>query len=244
MALRRLLTYSITYFGAGLLSTAAVVAFVPQALPPAAANHASSTCLDSEEGAIAAHQIDSYTWTSRGTQSNSWVILNDDVHCQHISSIYVWNGSGGFEFGYVIGYSNCPGYRGTFYQNPKPFYWAVDSGGGHISCRVWTGRNLPQATYEVFRASDTNANYYWGPWLNGEELLPSGVLTDFRSGKNGFGMERGNPGDNGYSRFNELNEYHDSNGWSRFDDLRLMVDNDPKYKYDEINSYTGRTILQ
>jgi hypothetical protein len=172
------------------------------------------------------------------------VIVNDDVHCQHISSIYVRNGFGGFEFGYVVGYSNCPGYRGTFYVNPKPFFWAVDSGGGFAGCRVWTGRSLDQGTFQDFRSSDINADYYWGSWLNGEELQPNGVLMDFSRGKNGFGMERGNPGDDGYSRFNELNEYHDGNGWTRFDDLRLLVDNDPKYMLDVINDYTARTILQ
>jgi hypothetical protein len=183
---------------------------------------------------------------SRHTE-RSRVIATSDVHCQHISSIHVWNGTGGIEFGYVIGYSNCPGYTGTYYHDPKPFYFAFNSSGFFVGCRVWTGRSLEQASLQTFRVSDTNGNYHWGSWLDGEELQPDGVMLDFNQGKNGLGMERGNPGDDGFSRFEKVSEYHPNSpgdGWSRLDDLRLLRDTDPKYKFDVVNEYTGRMILQ
>jgi hypothetical protein len=207
---------------------------------------APASCLNTEEGAISGKQVDSYSWTSRGTRADVRVVGNSDVVCQHISSLFVWNGNGGAEFGYVIGYSNCAGYTGTFRSNAKPFIYVRTASGTQHGCKVFTGRNLPQQTYQSMRISDKNADYRWGPWLNGEELLPGsqGYVLDFNQGMNGFGMERGNPPDPGYSRNNNLEEYHDGNGWSPWDDLRKNSASDPDYKFKEWNTTTGGSVAK
>lgn len=230
----------IAFFVGGVALAAALVAPLGATTPEAAA--AAPGCLTPEAGAISAKQVDNYTWTSHGTRSEVRVINGAGVDCQHISSIFTWNGAGGFEFGYVIGYSNCPGHTGQYFTNPKKMFWAFTSQGSFVACNVWEGASLPEATFQTFQGSDTNANGYWGSWYNGNELQPNGVLLDFNSGMNGWGMERGDASDDGYARFNELSEYHDNTpGWSRWDDQRLNNDVDPDWHYDEINDYTGRT---
>lgn len=207
---------------------------------------APSSCLSTEAGAISGRQVDGYTHSSRGTRADVRVIVNDDVVCQHISSLFVWSGRGGAEFGYVLGYSNCSGYTGTFYTNAKPFIYVRTAAGTQQGCKVFTGRNLTQGSYQTMRISDINADYRWGPWLNGEELLPgtAGYLLDFNEGMNGFGMERGNAPDPGYSRNNDLEEYHDGNNWSLWDDVRLNGANDPDYKFMEWDTHTGGSVAK
>ena len=228
------------FFVVGVALTAALVAPFRGTTPAALA--VPSSCLNPEYGAVSAKQVDAYTFTSRGTRSDVRVIDGAGVDCQHISSIFAWNGSGGFEVGYVIGYSNCPGHTGQFFVNPKKMYWAFNSQGTFVGCNVWEGASLPEATFQTFQGSDSNANGYWGFWYNGTNLQPNGVLLDFNSAMNGWGMERGDSSDDGYARFNELSEYHDNTpGWSRWDDQRLNSDSDPVLDYNEINNYTGRT---
>ena len=200
----------------------------------------SPDCLLTEAGSVSGVQVDDNP--SRGTRGDVRVVANDNVHCQHVNSVFAWNGNGGFEFGYVVGYSNCAGYRNTFYSAPRPFWWAYNSQGGYVGCGVFTGRSLAQAQFDTFRASDTNGNGEWGSWINGIELQPGGILLDFSTAANGFGMERGNGGDEGYSRFEDLSEYHVSNGWTHWDDLRLngpTGDSDPDYNLNEINNFTA-----
>lgn len=239
--MRWLRTTDVVFFAVGVCVTVGLsLSFGSKALLPSA--EAAGECLTPEAGAVSAKQVDSYTWTSRGTRSDVRVINGDGVDCQHISSVFAWNGVGGFEFGYVIGFSNCPGHTGQFFNNPKKMFWAFNSQGSFVGCRVWENDSLPEETFQNFRGSDINANGEWGSWYNGNELQPNGVLLDFSSAMNGWGMERGDRTDDGYARFNELSEYHDNGGWSRWDDQRLNADSDPDYDYDEINDYTGRSL--
>jgi len=221
---------------AGLAIAVAPSSVIPQA-------HAvGPTCLNGGDyGALSMEQVDGYTFDSRGTRSHVAVIKPDNVHCQHVSSTYVWNGSGSFEFGYLIGYSNCPGFQGHYYVHPHRFWWAMYSTGAFRGCGVFSG-SVPEGTYQTFRGSDENGNYYWGAWYNGTNLQPSGVKLDFNQGMNGAGMERALSSDSGYSRFNQLSEYHDGNGWSYFDDLRVGVNRDPSYHFHEVNVHSGETV--
>jgi hypothetical protein len=163
--------------------------------------------------------------------------------CQRVSSIYIFSPSlaGWFEFGYLVGYSNCAGYTDFFYENPTLFYWSRTNS-GTTRCRVWENRHPVSGQYDAFRASDINSNTYWGSYLNGEERQPDGVNMDFARGWNYLGMERGHRDDGGFARFNELQEYHDGNGWTRSDDLSPCCETDPDYHLDVINDYTGRVV--
>jgi hypothetical protein len=224
------------------LATALVFSVGPTQVLPRA--RAAGECLGTEAGAVSAKQVDGYTLTGHGTRSDVRIINGNGVDCQHVSSIYTWNGSGGFEVGYLIGFSNCPGHTGRYFTHPKKFYWAVSSQGTFEGCNVWEGTSLPEDTFQTFRGSDINANKRWGFYYNGTELQPDGIALDFSSGVNGWGMERGDRTDDGYARFNELSEYHTNTpgGWSHWDDQRLIVDRDPDFDYSEIDDYTGRAV--
>jgi hypothetical protein len=209
------------------------------------AQAANPDCTATEAGTISGKQVDGYTYTSRGTRADVRVTDSVGIGCQHVSPIFLWNGNGGVEFGWLVGYSNCTGYKGVFYTKPKPFFWVRDSTGTLQWCKVWTGTNLPTQAYQSMRVSDVNADYVWGPWLNGQELLPGsqGVLLDFSQGSNGFGMERGDSGDNGYTRNNALSEYHDNGGWSPWDDVRPLSDNDLLYRFQEWAVDSAGTVV-
>lgn len=96
--------------------------------------------------------------------------------------------------------------------------------------------------YFQFRVSDTNANTYWGSYFRGDELQPNGVNMDFARGFSGAAMERGHGKDAGFTRWNKLNEYHDSNGWTRWDNATLGNDADPKFEWNRINAYTVSVV--
>ena len=158
------------------------------------------------------------------------LVPEGDAQCQRINSLYVQTTQGGyFEFGWVIGWSNCAGFRNQFYHEATPFAWWTNNSGA-TGCRVFENRNPDGDQYHNFRVSDLNSNTYWGSWLNGSELQPSGVNLDFSQGLGAVGMERGDAGDNGYTRFLNLTEYHDGNQWSQWDNLVQNVDTDPGYR--------------
>lgn len=209
-----------------------------------AAAHAQPTCTNTEAGAISGRQVDDYTRTSGGTRADVRVIVNDDVVCQHVSSLFVWNGLGGAEFGYVIGFSNCTGYTGSFYENAKPFFFVRTAPGTQEGCKLFGGINLPQGTYQSMQTSDQNGDKRWGPWLNGEQLLPGdqGYVLDFNQGMNGFGMERGNGPDPGYSRNNNLEEFHNSNTWTLWDNISQNANSDPRYVLKKWSLHSGGTV--
>jgi hypothetical protein len=192
-----------------------------------------NACLNTEAGRINAVQRDSYTYKARGTRASVGIIAPSGVSCQHIGSVFVFAGSGFFEFGYVIGYSNCSGHRGKFFKEPTLFWWAVNSRGQYVGCNVWETLHPLPGTMREFRASDLDANRYWGAWYIGKELMPSGVKLDFTEGANAAGMERGDANDNGYQRFESLSEWHPGSPgdhWSGWDNITQNRDIDPSYR--------------
>jgi len=223
----------------GALTTVGLFALVLPTTVTPRSYAASTACLDGGDyGTVGMTQVDAAAVTSRGTRSSVRVISPSTTDCQHVASVYIDNGRGGFEFGYVIGYSQCPGYTNHFYIHPHRFWWAYKSNGALVGCRVFAG-NLPEASYQTFRASDTDADYYWGAWYNGSNLTPNGVPLDFHEGVNVAAMERATSSDPGYARFNAMSEYHDGNAWSVWDDLSSAGDNDPDYHLRKINPHTG-----
>lgn len=183
----------------------------------------------------------SFSDNSRGTRSS--MKINKGAWCQRVSSISIYRSGGGgyFEFGYVIGYSTCSGYTGTFRSKPTLFYWSVTNA-GRVRCKVWGQKHPIPGQYDRFQVSDVNANTYWGSYWKGNALQPNGVSMDFADGLNLINMERGHIKDSGNARFNSLTEYHDGNGWSRFDNLRRDSDSDPDYHLDVVDEHTGRMI--
>ena len=90
----------------------------------------------------------------------------------------------------------------------------VNSTGQPAGCRVFASRQ-PSAGTHTFRISDTNGNFYWGPWFDGEELEPSGVLLDFTTGASYVGMERGSAADSPNAEWWALGGWR-SGGWQQW----------------------------
>lgn len=225
------------------LAAAGVVATALSTAPPAAAV---ASCLSPEAGALAAYETGSANAQDNiATRADMW-IPGGPTDCQRISSIYVLRqfSSGqvvGAEFGVVVGWSSCTsnGYDDQKYGKPRLFYTIFNTNGEKL-CKVYTARDITAETFTVTRISDGNQNGYWGPFFNGNELEPQGVYGGFSSGYSQVGMERGDPGDNGYARWNNLEEF--TNGqWSQWDDVTRGVNNfDAKYFVEIINNSTVR----
>lgn len=172
----------------------------------------------------------------------SLLVPNRNAACQQINSVYVQTLQGGsFEFGWIIGWSNCAGYRTQFYHEPTAFAWWTNNNGTG-SCRVFETRTPSAGNYHQFRASDVDNNSYWGAWLNGVELQPNGVNMDFTQGLGAIGMERGDDADSGYTSFRNMQENHDSNGWTAWNNLSLNRDLDPDYRLRRDAPDAGVTI--
>lgn len=92
------------------------------------------------------------------------------------------------------------------YSRPTLFRWAELSTGAVVGCRVFTNRQ-PASGWHTFRLSDANQNSYWGPYFNGVELEPNGVLLDFTAGTSYVNMERGNANDPGTAEWTALGVY-------------------------------------
>lgn len=170
------------------------------------------------------------TTHNHGTSSSVYVQSSSAVVCQRISSIFAWHGSGGFEFGYVVGYSNCSGYTGTFYSTPTAFRWAVDSNGAFVSCKVMTTIHPATGTYPTFKVEDTNANKVWAPWLGSDELSTA-TLNFSNADAGGWGLERAEPGDSFSSEYDNLKYYSDSTGWTSFNTVHANRSCDPGAHY-------------
>jgi hypothetical protein len=217
----------------------------PTSLLPAAYADMPKSCLDAhtgrgdDYGQIDAEENDGSTSDDlRGLNSDVWVAAS--AECQRISSVFVFSPSynGFYEFGYVLGWSTC---SGNYYQDPTVFsVWEPNS--GRIDCTVWGSNHPSDGQTHNFRASDVNANTYWGGYLDGDALQPDGVNLDFARGHGGINMERGHPNDSGYADFQDIEEYHDGNGWTFTDDIDETVDIDPDYHLDVVNEHHGEMV--
>jgi hypothetical protein len=232
-------------FGLGVVGTLGVaVAANPSALAaeePVEIADVPACVANGDYGQVGAAEDPSNTTSDdiRGTRA-SVRIGNGPTPCQRISSIYVQSPTGGglFEFGWVIGYSNC---SNQTYSHPHLFYWSIQRSTGASQCRVWTSPTPTEAQYDTLQVSDTNANSYWGSYFNGGNLQPNGINMDFARGWSTVAMERGGTNDDGYARWNELSEYHDGNGWSYWDNGTQVVDNDPAYHLEMLNVHSARS---
>jgi hypothetical protein len=229
----------IALFGAGVLSVLTSAVVLPGGWLSTAEAAVPACVANGDAGQIAAIEdpSDSTSDDIRGTRSSVYVGDNP-TSCQRISSIYVKSPSfnGSFEFGWVMGYSNC---TGNTYVHPHSFYWAVQASTGAITCGVWTSHLPTEDAYSTFRASDIDANTYWGSYFNGTSLQPNGVNMDFARGHSVTGMERGATADSGFARWNNLEEYHDANGWTNWDNASQWVDRDPAYHFHRIDAHTA-----
>lgn len=172
--------------------------------------HAVDSCLNGDYAVKGAHE-DAGLQNSSGTRSDLYV-PNGGVNCQHIASIYAGKGSGGAEFGWIRGWSSCE-YAGADdqkYTEPTLHAWYFMSTGQKVKCKVYENRQ-PSAGFHTFRMSDSNMNGYWGPWIDGTELDPSGVALDFTQGTSWVAMERGNANDPGTAHWTQLKRYAGGN---------------------------------
>ena len=199
-------------------------------MPTAASAHQARSCLGGYDyGAINSAQFSDNEAKNRGTSATVSVVAPSKVSCQHITSVYGLHGQGFFEFGYLIGFTNCNG-NTHYYTKPVGFWTAVNSNGVWVGCGVFGGKTRPPASSNhAFRASDINRNYYWGAWYDGHEWQPNGVLMDFNSSRNAVSMERATSSDTGYAKFTDMSEYHDVNGWTHWDNIGTGTDADPTY---------------
>lgn len=163
---------------------------------------------------------------SRATASDMWV-NGVPKACQWVSSIYVLSNQGGFEFGYVMGDMYCHGTH-FFLTHPTLFYYAKYASGSLAGCGTLPG-TVTSGNFYKFRASDLDANYQWGGWLNGAELQPAGVGLDFNHGASYVARERRAGDPSGYAQWKNLQEWHAANHWSYWDDADCLSEDDPTY---------------
>lgn len=237
------------WFASGATATIVAVALLsPQLLTQATAQEAKGRvgqeCIENDDyGQTAGYEHGAADINnSRATRSD--VHVSDVAFCQRISSVYVFSVNGGsFEYGYVIGWSFCPGEGYDHHQNPTEFWWSVTDN-GNTDCHIWDQRHPNSGQSDNFRVSDINANSYWGSYFNGNELQPSGVNMDFSHGISFIGAERGHSNDNGFARFDDLTEWHTSDEWSHWDHLDRYDahPNDPDYHLDILTNHSGRVI--
>lgn len=175
--------------------------------------------------------------TIRGTRSKVW-IPPKKTRCQRVGSVYVYSRSrsGLFEFGYLIGYSNCS--RRT-YHRPRVFYFASTTTGG-TSCYVF-GRKVRPRQFDTLAASDKNGNSVWGGYFNGHQLQPKGERLNFSRGWSVVAVERATRRDNGKARFHKIREYRKGR-WSNWDRLTRVNRTDPDFKMKRINNHTGHVV--
>lgn len=203
-----------------------------------------STGGDDDYGQIDAMEEDGYNTTMRGVRAHMYA--SKGAHCQRVSSIAVEGAGGGtFEFGWLRGWwgpSSCQGVdHDHYYSHPTLFNVRVTNA-GHYSCRFWAHRHPSDGSFDTYRASDANANTYWGCRFNGISLQPHGVNMDFSEGTGVVNMERGNQHDGGYADWTRISEYHDGNGWSYFDNVRKYYDIDPDYHFHRIDGHHAKSI--
>jgi hypothetical protein len=164
-----------------------------------------------------------------GVRSDVWV-GSASVSCGRLNSVYVRSGSFNqlMEFGWAKGWLSCFGTASDYtnYANEIPFAVAYD--GNERFCRRFAAMPLTDDTTHSFRASDTDENGYWGPWLDGSELEPSGWYLTFTQGIGGVNGERQNSNDPMYSDFNNVDE-NINGSWSSTDALGDPYDTDPNF---------------
>jgi hypothetical protein len=244
-SIRRLLRHGAWASIGFVLALVAVGVTAPAVLVPAAqAEQARSCVLNGDYGWTRAMELSGQAQDNdaRGTRADIY-IPTSGAQCQRVASVYGVSPSRAsrFEFGFFIGYHTC-GSDTKFYVHPTLFYWAHHSN-GTSQCGVWTGRHPLEGQYDAFRASDINANTYWGSYFNGEALQPDGINMDFSKSYNAVGSERGGAADDGTARFHQLNEYHDGNGWTIWNGLTDDAPgHNPGYHLDVVNTYTGNVV--
>jgi hypothetical protein len=227
--------------GAGALFASAALWF-PDAVAATASASVPACIANGDYGQVAGIEDpnSSVSDDSRGTFSANHIAAGP-TNCQRISSIYVFSPdfSGDFEFGWVLGWSNC---SQTSYVHPHLFYWAHTQS-GTSTCKVWSSPTPTEGNDDAMRVSDTNANTYWGSYFLGNALQPNGVNMDFSRGWSIVGMERGASSDSGYAKWSELQEYHDGNGWSYWDVPTAWSVNprDPNYSFIKIDYRTAKS---
>lgn len=178
---------------------------------------------------------------ARGTRAKLYV-PSGGVNCQHIASIYVGRSNGWAEFGFVRGWSNCTvgGADDTKYGRPTLFAWYRLASGQASTCKVYSGQQ-PAAGWHTFRISDTNGNYEWGPWFNGNELETSGPVLDFNSGVSYVAMERGEVGDPGTAHWRAINEYTGST-FNTWDGQQKLDANHGPGSYNILSNNEGKAV--
>jgi hypothetical protein len=236
------------WFTSGAAAVGAAITFglltgsAPQASAQgnAHANAAVPGCVaNGDYGTIAGVEdpSDSTSDDIRGTRSDVQTPAGP-TSCQRISSVYVQTAAGGgFEFGWVIGYSNC---SGSTYAHPHLFYWGQYANGTH-TCGMLSPVPSEGTTHSM-RVSDTDGNTYWGAYYQGTQLQPNGVNMDFAKGFSIVAMERGGSNDSGAARWNNLEEYHDGNAWTNWDNASNGGDYDPAYHFNRVNAYTVAVV--
>lgn len=238
-------------FLAGLVLTLMMIWIIrPDLVIPAASAahplHGGPSCLGaSDRGSVAA--IEDYqggpVWDkARGTRGDV-LIPGSETFCQKISSIYVIQGHGGFETGFVEGYSNCTGFTGTWFSQPVPFYWAFDADGVYVGCYLFTSVGLNGGGTDNFRGSDIDQDTYWASFVNGNQLF-AGASLDFEHGFNQIAEERAKVNDLCLSKFTNMDEYHPTGNWNDFDNLTLPPggDQDPDCHFHRISADAGEVL--
>lgn len=179
----------------------------------------------------------------RGTRAKLYI--NKGASCQRIQGVHVLSptGNGQFEFAYIRGWwgpSSCNGVdHNHFYTKPTLFNVRIDTNGSY-GCKFWPAKHPTPGNWEQFRASDVNANTYFGSWWKGQELQPNGIDLSFSAGHGAINMERGGSNDSGLAKFNNVQEYRDANGWTNFDHLGIYYDHDVDYDLHTPDGHTGR----
>jgi hypothetical protein len=225
MAISRYASFAKHFLGgfvvAGLAGGALVnVLSAPaEAVPPAEGR----ACLIRDWGVWIQRPAD---FTPLGSRADVYVYPTAQ-YCQRISSVYSASSAGGFyEFGWIKGYSRCPGYT-NWYDNATTFVWARDAD-GYTQCAVFNGQHPSMGSFHNFRVSDSDQNLVWKSILDGVEQTNAARITDFYNGQVIVGAERAKIDDVMLAHFTDIRNLKAGN-WTLTTTLSGYDDSDPNY---------------
>lgn len=223
--------------GAGMGLTGLWVAAPSYLLPVASADPMPATCLNTS-GAGGDDDYGQFTvletigQAGQGARADVW-FPSAEMDCQRINSMGVYSPTfnGVWEFGWVLGWSTVDDQR---HLEPTMFaVGSLDSNGNIVYRKIWDGRSPAPARFHSIRASDLDADTYWGGYVDGDGGFDPVANLDFSEGYAAVNWERGHPDDEpAGGEFQQIEEHTGRPGnWNFTNDLR-NVDGpgDPEYK--------------
>jgi hypothetical protein len=151
----------------------------------------------------------------------------------------VADGGGIYEFGWLRGYSTCPG-ASAWRDRPTTFFAAISATGAQ-DCGV-IGLHPSGGQFHTMVAYDSLSDGTFRSYLDGSLVANATKSVGFIKGTLQLGSERSNTYDDAAAKFNQVSENHASNSWTLTEHLAGVIDTDPDFKASIVDGNTARVI--